>query len=56
MIFETIAAIVQKAKWPLKWEYMLKKQPTKGVIQICVWQLLLKLLENICEGVNFQKS
>ena len=39
--------------WPLKGESVLQKQPPKGVFQICVWQWLLKLFKNLCEGVKF---
>ena len=38
--------------WPLKGESILQKQPPKGVFQICVWQWLLKLFKNLCEGVK----
>ena len=42
--------------WPLKGESTLQKQPPKGVLQICVWQLLLKLIKNVYEGVKFFKK
>ena len=42
--------------WPLKGESTLQKQPPKGVLQICVWQLLLKSFKNVCKGVKFFKK
>ena len=42
--------------WPLKGASPLLKQPPKGILQICVWQLLLKLFENVSEGVKFFKK
>ena len=39
--------------WSLKEESTLQKQPPKGDLQICVWQLLLKSFKNVCEGANF---
>ena len=42
--------------WPLKGASTLLKQPPKGILQICVWQLLLKLFENVSEGVKFFKK
>ena len=42
--------------WPLKGESTLQKQPPKGDLQICVWQLLLKSFKNVCEGAKFFKK
>ena len=58
MIFTIIAAVVLKMRilWQLKWESTLEKQPPIGVLEIRVWQLLLKLFKNVYEGSSFQKS
>ena len=45
-----------RTHWPLKEESTLQKQPLKGVLQIPVWQLLLKSFKNVCEGVKFLKN
>ena len=42
--------------WPLKWQNTLQKQPPKGPLQICFWQLLLKAFKSACEGVKFPKK
>ena len=36
-----------KKTWPLKGESTLQKQLLKGVLQTCIWQLLLKLFKNV---------
>ena len=57
VIFKVIAAVIWKVRmlWPLKWENTLQKQPPKRVLQICVWQLLLKSFKDVIES-NFQSS
>ena len=34
----------------------LQKQPLNGVLQVCVWQLLIKSFKNVCEGAKFFKK
>ena len=55
LIFQIITVVVSKTTflWPLKGESTLQKQPPRGVIQICVWQILSKSFKRVCEGVKF---
>ena len=32
-----------------------EKQPTKAVLQICVWEPLSESFKNVCDGVEFSK-
>ena len=41
---------------PIEKEKHFTQVATKGVIQICVWQLLLKPLKNVCEGIKLKKK
>ena len=47
-MFQIITAGAQKKRilWPFKGENTLQKHLPKGVLEICVWQLLLKLFRN----------
>ena len=58
MIFQIIAAVVWEMRilCPLKGESTLQEQPPKSVLQIYVWQLLLKSFKNVCEGFEFKKK
>ena len=58
MIFKIITLVVQKSRilWPLKWENTLPKHPPKGILRICVWQLLSESFKNICEEVKFSTT
>ena len=53
MIFQIIAAVVSKVRilLPLTGKNTLQKQPP-GVLEICVWQLLLKSFKNVYELAN----
>ena len=56
--FKIIPAAVWKTRilWSLKWGNTLQKQPLKAVLQVFLWQLLLKSFENVREGVKFSKK
>ena len=41
--------------WPLEGENTLQKQQAKDVLQICLWQLLLKLSKMPVKESNFKK-
>ena len=60
LIFQIIVVIlvVKKTRllWPLKGESTLQKQTPKAILQICVWQLLLKSFKNVCEAVKLKKK